>query len=460
MKLSMFALAASATLSCGCAHAADARTGPLYEALGSPDGWRISGSFRARLEGVGGQFRPAPAPEGDRFLSFRTTILAEYDAGPVRIGGELFDSRGYLEEKDSTVGTSEINALELGQAYLGLDLGQGPGGGSNGTLTVGRFTMDAGSRRLIARNQFRNTINAFTGARLEWRDRAKDRLLLFWTMPHVRLPDAGGDLRNNEIEWDRESPDLQFFGASFTKAGVLGGSLEVYGYGLIENDSAALATRNRHLFTPGVRLARSPKPGAFDYEAEAIYQTGRERGSARPADLKDLDVSAYFVHLEVGRTFQAPWKPRVALQYDLASGDGPDPDTYNRFDTLFGARRGEYGPTSLWGAVQRANLNSPALRVEASPDERWDGFLALRPLWLQTTADSFASTGVKDATGRSGKFAGEQLEARVRYWIVPGQARFETGAAWLFKGRFLKDAPSAPRDGDSRYGYADVTFTF
>ena len=459
MKRFLLVLSAAGVLATGAANAADAPN-PLYEALGSPDNWTISGTFRVRVEGIDDQFRPAPAARDDGFLSFRTTLFAEYHAAPVRIGAELFDSRGYGEKKTSSVGTTEINALELGQAYLALDFGPRLGANSAGSVTAGRFTMDDGARRLIARNQFRNTINSFTGVRFDWADKAKDRLRLFWTMPQIRLPNDTVGIQNNEVVWDRESTDFQFYGGSFTKAGIFGGTAEIYGYGLDEKNSRRFPTRSRHLFTPGIRLARAAKSGMFDYDFEAVYQTGHEHGSTKLTDLKNLDVSAYFFHAEVGRTFAVPWSPRVALQYDLASGNGSNPNKFTRFDTLFGARRGEYGPTSLWGAVQRANLNSPALRVEVTPDKRWDGFVAWRPLFLQSATDSFASTGVQDAKGRSGKFAGNQLEARARYWLIPKVARLDSGVAWLFKGGFLEHAPNAPHDGDSRYGYVDLTFAF
>jgi hypothetical protein len=110
--------------------------------------------------------------------------------------------------------------------------------------------------------------------------------------------------------------------------------------------------------------------------------------------------------------------------------------------------------------VQRANLRSPAIRLEVTPDPRWDAFVAYRRLWLDNAKDSFASTGVRDATGRSGRDAGGQVEARVRFWVVPKAVRLEGGAAILNKGRFLEAAPNAPKDGDSRYGYVDLTFTF
>ncbi|KQT50617.1 hypothetical protein ASG52_06185 [Methylobacterium sp. Leaf456] len=436
----------------------------LHEALGSPANLRISGSFRPRAEGIAGQFRPETFARNDILNSYLTTLFVEYETGPLRIGGELFDSRGYFQQRNSSAFTTEINALEPGQAYLALDLADGAGEGTKSSLTVGRFTKNIGSRRLVSRQQFRNTINAFTGLSYDWQNAAKDRLTVLWTMPHTRLPDDTQGILNNDIAFDRESLDLQLFGASYTKAGVLGGTFEVYGYGLMERDSGtglrSVQTRDRRLFTPGLRLARAPKVGAFDYDLEAIYQTGQARETAAASDRRDLDVSAYFLHAEVGYTFDATWRPRIALQYDHASGDGRNPNGFNRFDTLFGARRFEYGPTGLYGPVQRANLISPALRLEVTPSPIWDAFVAYRPLFLETPTDSFGATLVRDRTGRSGRYAGQQIEGRIRYWIVPDAMILDTGVAYLIKGDFLRNAPNAPDTGNTFYGYLNTTLFF
>lgn len=452
-------VAAGACPAIAQAETAPAADTPLHKALGAPDDLTIRGSFRMRIEGVDDQFRPAPAASNDAFMSLRTILFAEYHAHRVKIGAELIDSRGYLQKATSSVGTGEVNALELSQAYLAIDLAQALGSGTQSSLTAGRFTMDAGSRRLIARNRFRNTINAFTGARLDWRDADGNSLRLFWTMPQYRLPNQSARIRDNAVVWDRESPDLQFFGGSFTKSGVFGGTLELYGYGLTERDSSRLQTRNRHLFAPGIRFARKASAGRFDYDFEATYQTGHARATSAASDIADLPVSASFFHAEIGRAFAGAWSPRIAVQYDRASGNDSS-GSIHRFDTLFGARRGEYGPTSLFGAVQRANLSSPAVRLEVAPDKRWDGFVAWRGLWLVSATDSFGSTGVRDLTGKSGRHAGNQFELRARYWLIPGIARLESGAAILLKGHFLKAAPNAPAQGNTRYGYMDLTFTF
>ncbi len=66
----------------------------LYDALGRPDNLTINGSIRSRGEGLVNQFRPAPAARNDYLASFFTNIFAEYNLGTVKIGAELFDSRG------------------------------------------------------------------------------------------------------------------------------------------------------------------------------------------------------------------------------------------------------------------------------------------------------------------------------------------------------------------------------
>lgn len=437
----------------------------LYDALGKPEGWKISGTIRPRYEALGGQFRPGPAPTSNDLFSLQTTLFAEYDTGPVRIGGELFDSRAYFQRRGSnSIATTEVNAVELGQAYLGFDLADAAGAGTVSTVTAGRFTQNVGSRRLIARNQFRNTINAFTGIAYDWQNAGKDALRLFYTLPHIREPFDRPGLLSNSVAWDHEGLDTQLFGGIVTKTGVLGGILEVYGFGLLERDSGSqlegIQTRDRRLFTPGLRLFRAPKVGQFDHEFEAIYQTGTARNSTAATDVTDVPVSAYFIHAEAGYTFEAAWAPRVSLEYDHASGDDRNPDRNTRFDTLYGARRFDYGPTSLYGAVQRANLISPGIRLEFAPTADLDVFVSYRGLWLENPTDSFAATGIRDRTGRSGTYAGQQVEGRVRHWLVPGSVLVDVGVAYLLKGDVLRNAPNAPRTGDTVYGSLTTTFFF
>lgn len=412
----------------------------------------VEGSLRARVEVIDGQFRPATADTGA--LMLRALLRAEYDAGPVRIGGEIQDARVYFERQPTSVGTTEVNTIEPIQAYLIGEIGK------NAELQLGRMTMDWGSRRLVSRQNFRNSTNAYTGARFDWRPAKGDSVTLFWVMPQDRRPNDKEGILDNAVALDRERLDQQFFGARVVKADIVGrAALETYVYRLFERDGENFATRNRRLWTSGFRLLQVPKKGTLDFEVEAAWQVGTTRASASAGDRADLGVDAGFVHAGVGYTFDAPWSPRVAIAYDYASGDRRG-GSYGRFDTLFGARVFEFGASSLYGPIGRANLSSPELRLEVKPNKRWDGYVAARPLWLDSTTDSFSSTGVRDVAGTTGRYAGTQFDARARYWLKPGSVRLSAGVAVLAKGRFLKEAPRAPDNGDTRYAFFEATWGF
>ena len=451
-------LLACAALGAGLS-ASPSFAGPLHDGIGAPEPLKIRAIVRSRTEAIDGQFRPAKA-ENDFLQSFRSQLLIEYDAGPLRIGAELIDVRGYGQKDASSVGTGEVNALELSQAYLGFDLGNALGAGSKSSVNVGRYVLAINSKRLMDGAGSRNTVNAHTGAFIDWKHE-NDKFVAFWSMPHNRLPDDPASIRNNKVEWDLETTDIQFWGASFTKGALLGeGTVELYAYGLAERDSANRPTTNRRLFTPGGRAFREPAKGKLDFDIEAAYQFGHIRASKAPTDRADLDVSAWFTHAEVGRTFAAAWAPRLSVHFDLATGDGRKPHTYNRFDALYGSRRSDFGPIGLYGPISRSNLVSGGLRFDVEPTDRLDVFVMARTLWLQNSTDSFGSTGVRDRTGGSARHAGTQAEARVRYWMVPKVIRLDTGIAHLSKGRFLTDAPNAPTTGNTNYAYLDMIFEF
>lgn len=453
-------VAAAACAALTAAPNAMAKPGPLAEALGAPDELAISASVRTRAEGIDGQFRPSPAG-ADSMVSLRTTLAIEYDAGPVRFGGELWDSRAYGESATSSITTADVNTLELVQAYAKIELGDWKEGskGAKGLLTLGRQTMDIGSRRLVARNRFRQTTNAFTGADLEWTTHGGTRLQAFWMMPQIRRPDDAQGLRDNTIKFDLETTRVQFFGAHATLPHVLGGTLETYGFRLAEQDGDNRLTRNRRLWTLGGRAFARPAAGKWDHDVEAAYQFGTARRSSGAADTADLDVSAWFVHAEAGYTKKSGWHPRVAALFDAASGDGGKAGRFGRFDTLFGARRFDFGPTALYGALQRTNIIAPGLRLEAAPGKRDDVMVSYRAMWLENPRDAFATTGVKDSSGASGRFAGHQAELRLRHWLVPDVLQAETGGAVLLKRGMLRTAPNAPASGNSVYGYFDLTLT-
>jgi hypothetical protein len=436
---------AAALLAAAAAVAAPAQAEPwtLHAALDTPGSLKLSGTGRARYETIDGQVRPGlPASEG--LTSYRTTLLVEYSHGPLRIGGEVYDSRAYGARAGSAVSVNEVNTFEPVQAYVAADLKLGDG--DKLTLQAGRFLMDIGSRRIIAADDYRNTTNGFTGVRADLATKGGVKATVFVTAPQIRLPDDRASVLENDTRLDRESSDLLLWGAVAERPSPWDKAIVEASYiGLREKDAAGRPTRDRALSTLTVRTLRSPTRGAFDYEAEAGWQFG-EISAGLQANAAKLDVAAGFLHLRGAYQFADSWKTRLAVDYDVVTGDGGGPK-YGRFDNLYGTRRADWAPSGIYLAVGRANIVSPAVRMELTPSKRFDAAASYRPMWLQSSTDSFSTSNVRDASGAAGRFAGHQIEGRLRYWVVRDSVRLEAYGVLLKKGRFLRDAPNAPDSG-------------
>lgn len=412
---------------------------------------------RSRFEHLENDFRAANAGNATGF-SMRTLLSAELRFLPFVVGAELEDSRIWASDT-TPLNTTLVNPLELLQGYVGLRGEHWFVRGDTASLTAGRMTLDLGSRRFVARNGFRNTINAFTGLDLEWTSPAKDVLRAFAVMPVTRLPSDPEGLEGNRIEFDRENTDAVLW-AAFFQSRPLADRITVEGYvlGLFEGDRA-VATLNRQILTPGARGYAKPAAGAVDFELEAALQAGTSRASTAADDPENLAHRAFFARAQVGYSLDVFWSPRFVAEYDYASGDrDPEDGTNGRFDTLFGARRFDFGPTGVYGALARTNLSSPGLRAEVKPHTTVDAFVGYRFAWLASERDAWTTAGLQDPTGASGKFIGQQVEASVRWHPLPENVSLELGAAHFVRGEFAKQAPGS-RAEPASYVYTQATFT-
>ena len=429
----------------------------LQAAIGNPSDFHLSGSVRLRYETLLGQSRAGFAAD-DEQLAMRTIVTAEYHHKALRIGAELYDSRAWLAPPGSAISANDVNALEFVQAYVGADLGASLGAGSDTKIKAGRMTLNLGSTRLVASDDYRNATNGYTGLRADVKTDGLAATLIY-VLPQVRLPDDPAGVRSQKVVWDRESFDLQLWGGVFARPhAIAGATAELTYLHFHEAITPGRPNRERRLDTYGGRLFRAPAPGHWDFEIEGYHQTGSIAASTASGAAR-LPVAASFVRAGFGYAFANRAKMRLSLAYDYASGDGPG-GHFARFDTLFGSRRGDLGPSGIYAEIGRTNLSSLEVRAEIAPGKRFDAFVGYRAFWLAEPSDAFSTTGVRDATGRSGSFAGHQVDTRLRYWLVPGVLRGEVDAVWLAKGRFLLTAPNAPRTGDTHYLSTGLTATF
>lgn len=366
---------------------------------------------------------------------------------------EIQDSRVYSGVSDTRLSGGDVNALEFLQAYVAGEFTNAFTPGDQLRVQLGRHTMDIASRRLVARNRYRNTINAFTGVNAQWGDPEGTRVRAFYTFPVQRLPGGQAAREDNEIEADEERTNVRFWGASaFVPAVFDDTSAEFYLFGLDESDARDLNTADRDYTTLGMHWRRPATPGIVYWELETAYQFG-DRGA--------LDHEALMQHVTLGYAFEDSMKSRAELLFDYASGDSdPNDGDSGRFDRLFGARRFEFGPTGIFGPFSLANLVSPGVRYSSRPADRWQLMLTHRLHYLAEDRDAWVNSGLADPTGNTDDFIGSLSEFRVRYDIEPRSMRLEFGAAYLAAGDFVDDVPGATTQGDTLYGYVQTIFTF
>jgi hypothetical protein len=421
--------------------------------------WSVS--ERVRYSGLLNQFRPGLSGD-DQALVFRTAFRVDLALPHLMVVGEAQDSRAYLTDEQSNVSTALVNAVDLLQAYVVF------GRTTNASavrpeVQLGRFSMELGSGRLIAQEAYRDVARTFTGVKVRWRPTSRGTLTAFAALPVLTLPDDRDSLLHNRIAPDEEHLNLKLWGALHECDRLwLRSRGELYLYTLREHDDPAKReTRDRKLWTIGGRLYRVAAANVFDFDTEAAWQGGRAHASTAASDVRSLDVAAHYLHLNGGYTFARSWSPRVAVEYDYGSGDSnPADGQWNRFDSLFGNRRVDLAPTSIYGALGRENIDTLGIRASIAPSSRIDAFSVFRVVRLAAAADAFASTGVRDPTGRSGTDGGRQIDLRLRAWIIPASVRVEVGATHLIDGHFLRVAPNATREGNSTFFYGDVTYTF
>ena len=462
------AVAALQLLAHGSFPAVQVDAGPVEEhpwrlgpALGLPDWLEVFGEQRTRYESLDEAIR-ADAQGSNQLFALRTllTVRARGEGRDATV--ELIDSRQLGAPDDAPLSTAIVDAVDLLQAYVGIDLGDALTTGDRMRVQLGRQTMDVGSRRFVARNRYRNTINSFTGLDVRWTPSEDELLRAFWVLPIPRVPTDPAALLDNEVEFDEERSEIRLwglFGARPDWIGPVDGELYVFGFD--EEDTDGLETRDRELVTVGSRLVEPPRPGGVDLELELALQFGEARASTDPADTEDLDVFAGVAYLEVGKTFDSAWHPRLAGLFEYGSGDAdPDDGDFDRFDPLFGARNTDFGQTDIFGPFGGPNHIGVGYELHLLPDEDTWVMFGHRFHYLASDRDAWVPTGLVDPTGSSGRYLGNLVEMRFTHELVPGNLALEGGVSHLFAGDFVDEAPNASGQGDSTHVYLGLTVSF
>ena len=480
----------------------------LHDTLHLPDWLTVGLENRTRYESLSDTFKASqagPAPKaggGDQQIALQTDLWIQAKLGKFRFATEFMDARALssdsgLANTPNPPNNTMVDTLDFTQIYASWADKNTLSSGLGVEVKAGRQTMDLGSRRLVARPVFRNTVNNFTGLRIRVLDYGRWQLNAFGTMPVLRFPNysktpSNGDLNlvapnanllvNGDQQWDHEDTHTWFSGGILEGYDVVKNvNTELALYSLNESDSNNNATRNRQYLTPNIRFYSKPTKGRFDFVAEGMGQFGTVQFNTSD-NSHQQNHQAWSNHLETGYSFDLPMSPRFLVEYDWASGSknyANAAGTDGRFDPLYAASDLDFGSTGIYSAFQRSNINSPGARFNFSPRKDITVSLQQRAIWLASAGDCWGGTSCSTSSasgaapglvgnnkGTSGDYVGDQIGASSRY-NFNSSLNFEAGWFHLFKGQFANTAVSTARttqtttpNGDTNYFYVQSQVRF
>ena len=438
--------------------------------------------YRARFEHRDNDFRRADENIDDPLLLRTRAYVGIKDIlDPLRFAVEVQDSRRNLSEYSREFDTRDIDQADVLQGYLELHFKESIFGkddlGNNRPFWVrgGRLAWESLDRRLIARNEWRNTTNTFQGVRANIGEKKNDwQLEAFAVKPVQRFTTQLDEVDHSQNfygvigDWRRWSQYVNFQPYYFLLKQD-GDKVKYDANGRVLTGAAlSQAQIDREIHTAGLRAYGAFNSG-WDYDASYVKQWGnQDRFLSNALGKINVDHDAHAYNAEVGYTFKNAWKPRVSASYGLATGDEATPvaskDTTSnqRFERLFGFAR----PWSNNDYIQMENIRTPKLHLEFDPKVAFLDNVKVDTSfsWYQLDSKSDrwnAGNNLRDRTGKSGSDLGKEVDLRVRFPINQ-YASLNIGYAHFWAGDFVKDtsrkvAGQADRDDSSDFFYSELT---
>ena len=391
---------------------------PVANASSDEIAFDVSGSFRVRYESLNNPIFPTSSTareQSNQRLSTRFIVNSTVSYQNLAATIEIRDSRVFLDENDPTLTANQVNTLEPTQFFITYKPERESSLYEVSAIKVGRMELDYGSRRLLAKTAYRNATNSYDGIVVEARV-ADWQVHGVYVLPVSRFPTDSESLDGNERAFDKSFSERKFFGVY---AASKDNNVKLQSYWLKEDDSEALATRNRALYTLSVDYTQ-PFDNGLITNIEVVGQTGTSYQTASANDTDEKDVRAYMLFGYVGKQITDNTFLRAEVDYISGDNDTSD-DTISDFDTLYGVRRFDFGPTDVYQAMPRRNLKAVGLRSVSKPAKAHNIMLGYKAMWYQKAPQDVNS------------FIGHQVEARWRYQVRP-ELRLVLGGAYLKKG--------------------------
>lgn len=205
-------------------------------------------------------------------------------------------------------------------------------------------------------------------------------------------------------------------------------NVDLYGFGLeTDNRSLAREVGKEKRYTHGTRLFGRAQ--ALDWSWDLAGQTGH---------LGSSSIRAWAISSDSGYTFEHPWKPRLGVRFDIASGDDEAADgKVGTFDPLF-PRNGVYGEASL---TTLSNIIVIGPTFGFSPWRQLRFEPGIFGLWKQNASDGVYTPGMSMLanTRDTGRHVGTIYRANTR-WLATPNLTFDVDLKYYDVGAAITDA--------------------
>jgi hypothetical protein len=359
------------------------------------------------------------------------------------------------------------------------------------SVKAGRQYVVFGSQSIFGAFDWSNTGFSFDGVMLQYSTKAWDSYAGWFRTSESDLGQGEplGALHNNLPVNGSSDPTLNNGSANIDSdvfllynqiKSVPGFVIEPY-YILYSNRYNSGDNRNQGLGTPkhsnqtrhmvGERIEM--RKGNFDAWNETIYQFGEMGDNGGPSvgygNQKYLHINAWATRTWIGYThYEWDWKPRLAFNFDYASGDGranctiggdTDCKTANTFENLWGTNHIHMGYMDTMGWK---NMMKPSINLQFRPTKDDHIEIWATSLNLANTKDNWYRAAqtvyVYSKTNNTTRHIGNELDIIWTRFFMDGKLSFQAGYGHLFAGAYIEQNLGTSTDQD--FGYAQLWLNF
>ncbi len=383
-------------------------------------------------------FRANSPASGNDFLLLRTRFHAGYTPVDwVTVYGEGQSSSSTGDRRDPN--PQADGPVDLHQAYVIV------GGGKNLPLSlkVGRQELVYGDERLIGAFDWDNIGRVFDGVKVHFEQPT------FWVDAFTSRVVIPNDDAFDQPNW------YDLFSGVYGSSRSVVSKTELQVYFLADNvgsgspnivTAAGKGNSPRDIYTVGTRFQTlAGQLCGWDVNGEFAGQFGDfqyARGTPGVLNGQRLNQLAAATHIEGGYTFtKVDWKPRLALGFDYASGDGnPNDKTHNTFVNLYPTNHKFYGAMDFFSWQ---NILDPYFKAGIAPVKGLSLVLTYNCFWLATPDDFFyqanqspRTTGGYGLRPQNGSFAGQEVDLVVTYQPA-AFVQLQCGLGHYFTGNYV-----------------------